>query len=325
MHSISRRTLLASAALLAAPAVLAQGESYPQRPLRLVVAYPPGSSADTLARLVGQELAAVLGQSVVVENRAGAAGQIGTDFVAKQPADGYTLIVGNDATHATNQLVLKSALGSDPLRNFAPVTQLASNAIVVVAHPSLGVNSFQALLAHARAHPDQVSFGTPGSGSAHHLAGELINQMAGVNMLHVPYRGTAAAVTDVVGGQIPLSIASLSAVLPHIRSGRVIALGGTDRKRIAALPQVPAIAEVLPGFEVRSWHGVFAPAGTPAAIVDRLAREITAIVRRPDVQAKLQEMGLEVVGSTPQAFTEMIRADIRVREDIVRRARIQPE
>jgi tripartite-type tricarboxylate transporter receptor subunit TctC len=319
------RAWVGAVALLGiAVAAHAGSDNYPSRPITIIAPYPPGATNDLTARLVGAKLADSLGQPVVVENRSGASGNIGTALTAHAAPDGYTLMVGNDATHATNVFLYKD-IGFDPVTSFAPITLAVRNIIALAATPSLPVTDMRGLLDYARAHPDALSFGSSGTGSPHHLAGELLEQLTGIRLVHVPYRGGGPAVADLVAGQIPLVFASLAAVVPFRQSGKVRILAVVERERYAVLPDIPTIGETVPGFEMSSWLGFFAPAGTPAPIIDRLSHAIIAALQAADVRGKLEPAGLEVVGSTPAEFAAVIRRDLALRGELIRSRGIQPE
>ncbi|WP_298236413.1 tripartite tricarboxylate transporter substrate binding protein [uncultured Azohydromonas sp.] len=314
--------LLASLPLLAARGALAQG--YPYRPIHLVVPYAPGAAADQLARVLARPLAQALGQPVVIDNRAGAGGTLGADMVAKASADGYTLLLGTDATQATN-LHLTRKFPYDPLRHFTPLASAAFNPIVLLVHPSLPVHSLAELIQYAKAHPRALSYGSSGLGTPHHLAGELLNERAGIAMLHVPYKGGAPAMSDLLGGSINVLFASLATALPHIRNGQVRALAVTQAQRLSGLPQVPTIAETLPGYVLAGWLGFFAPAGLPAPIQARLHTEINKALADETVRSALEQAGLVPSGGTPQALAELVREELATRGRLVKAAGIEPE
>ena len=298
--------------------------SYPDRPIKLVVPYPPGASSDTMGRLVAQKMAGPLGQPVVVDNRSGASGNIGSEAVAKSAPDGYTLLLGTDATHSAN-LHLASQPPYHPVRDFTALSLAALNPIVLVVHPSLPVNTLQDLVAYVKSKPQQGGFGSSGSGSPHHLAGELLKLRTGAPLVHIPYRGGGPALNDVLGGQLPMLFASLITVLQHVQSGRLRALGVTSLQRFDALPQVPAMAETLEGFELNSWLAFFGPARMPELISKRLSDELVAAIRDPEVRNKLRDGGLVPVGSTSAELAEVVRRDVEQRGRLIRAANIKPE
>lgn len=306
--------------------VVAAGASaqYPAKPIRLVVTYPPGGGADTMARIFAPRLAERLGQPVVVENRVGASGQIGADLVAKSAADGYTIML--DATAFSVNPSLYPKLPYDPLRDFAPITILVRVPNILVVTPGFAPKSVQELVAYAKARPGQLSYASSGSGSAQHLAAELFKVGAGVDMVHIPYKGGAPAIADVMGAQVPIFFGNMSSALPHVKSGRVRALAVTGNKRSANVPELPTIAESgVPGYEVYEWNGLFAPAGTPAAIIERLQAEIARIVNLPEVSEKLAALGAEPVASSPQEAAVFLRAEITKWAAVVKQANIKAE
>lgn len=302
--------LIASAALVAAAFAQAQ-PPYPSKPIRFVVPYPAGGPLDTVARLLGQKVGESLKQPVIVENKPGAGGNIGADMVAKSAPDGYTILMGAVATHAINP-TLYAHIPYDAERDFAPITQLASTPNVLVVNPKLPVSNVKEFIAYAKAHPGQLNFGSGSTGSAGHLAGELFNTMAGVKMVHVPYKGAAPAMQDLIGGQIQLMFDNLASSLGQMRAGKVKALAVTTAKRSPLAPELPTIAESgLPGFNINTWFGVFAPAGTPRPIVDELHDEFVKALDAPDVREKMLTMGAEPVGNTPEQFAAYIKSEGR--------------
>jgi tripartite-type tricarboxylate transporter receptor subunit TctC len=306
--------------------VLAAGASaqYPAKPIRLIVTYPPGGGADTMARIIAPRLAERLGQQVLVENKAGASGQIGADLVAKSAADGYTILF--DATAFSVNPSLYPKLPYDTMKDFAPITILIRVPNILVVTPGFAPKSVQELVALAKAKPGQLSYASSGSGSAQHLAAELFKVGTGTDIVHIPYKGGAPAIADVMGGQVPMFFSNMSSSLPHVRSGRVRALAVTGSKRSANAPELPTIAESgVPGYEVYEWNGLFAPAGTPAAIVNRLQAEIAMIVRLPEVSEKLAALGAEAVANTPQEATAFLKAEIAKWATVVKHANIKAE
>ncbi len=290
---------------------------YPQHPVKIVAPYPPGGSADILSRAIAQKMADSLGQQVLVENRGGAAGNIGTEYVARAAADGYTLLIGTVATHAINPHVF-SNLPFDPVRDFAPITCIAQNAIVLAAHPSAPAGSVRELVDYARRYPGKLNFGSSGSGTPMHLAGELLKSMAGIDLVHIPYKGAGPAVTDLLGGQIPYAFVSLAPVLPHLRSGKLKALGVIESARSPAAPEIPTIGETLPGYALSSWLGLFAPGGTPVAIVERLNGAAIEALKTREVRERLDAQGFDVVTNSPAVFADMVKADLEKWGRIVR-------
>jgi len=299
--------LLALLALAVAP--LAFGQGYPSKPIHFVVPYPAGGPLDTVARLLGQKVSESVKQPVIVENKPGAGGNIGADIVAKSAPDGYTILMGAVATHAINP-TLYAHIPYDPVRDFEPVTQVASTPNVLVVNPSLPVSTVKEFIAYAKAHPGQLNFGSGSTGSAGHLAGELFDTMAGVKMVHVPYKGAAPAMQDLIGGQIQLMFDNLASSLGQIRAGKVRALAVTTAKRSSLAEELPTIAESgLPGFDISTWFGVFAPGGTPRPIVERLHDEFVKALAAPDVRDKMLRLGAEPVGNTPEEFAAYIKSE----------------
>ena len=302
--------VLSSAVTLAQP--------YPAKPIRLVAPFPPGGPADILSRIIGQHLAESWGQQVVVDNRAGAGGNIGSDIVAKSPPDGYTLLLGFVGTHAINAS-LYSSMPYDNIKDFEPVSRVAMVTIILVLHPSVPANSVKDLIALARSRPGELTFGSPGNGTPQHLAGELFNTMGKVKMLHIPYKGAVPALNDLLGGRVSLIFSSMPPALPHIKTGRLKALAVTSGQRSPAVPDVPTIAESgLPGYEVINWYGVLAPAGTPRDIVAKLNGEIRRILSLPDVKERLAAQGAETITSTPQEFGAYIKSETEKWAKVVR-------
>ncbi len=307
LHRASSAAICAllSAAICVPGFALAQ---YPARPVRFVVPYPAGGPLDTVARLLGAKVAESTKQPVVVDNKPGAGGNIGADIVAKSPPDGYTILMGAVATHAINP-TLYAAIPYDPVRDFAPVTQVASTPNVLVVNPSVPATNVREFIAYAKANPGKLNFGSGSTGSAGHLAGELFKSMAGVEMTHVPYKGAAPAMQDLMGGQIQLMFDNLASSLGQVKAGRVRALAVTTAKRSALAPDLPAIAESGLDFDISTWFGVFAPAGTPKEALDRLHTQFTRALAAPDVREKMLALGAEPVGNKPEEFAAYIRAE----------------
>jgi tripartite-type tricarboxylate transporter receptor subunit TctC len=296
-------------ALFACIATLASGQGYPNRTIRLVVPFPAGGTTDILAREVAQKLTEVLGQAVVVDNRPGAAGNIGSDLVAKSAPDGYTLLMGTVGTHAINPS-LYSKMPYDHVKDFTPVVLVAGVPNVLVVNPALPVKSVPDLIKFAKDKPGQINFASSGSGTSIHLSGELFKTMAGVDMTHVPYKGSSPALTDLIGGQVQIMFDNLPSALPQIKGGRLRAIAVTSLKRAPVLPDIPTINESgLPGFEASSWFGVLAPAGTPAAVVARINTEVNKWLQSADAREKLLGQGAEAAGGSPEQFANHIRAE----------------
>jgi tripartite-type tricarboxylate transporter receptor subunit TctC len=314
---------LCLAALVIASSALAQ--DYPTRPITVVAPFPPGASVDALARITRDPLSELLGQPVVIENRAGAGGSTGAGAVANAAPDGYTLLVTVNAPITMNTYLQKS-IPFDPRRSFAPVTLAAETSLLLAVHPSLPVNNVAELLAHARTSTGKLSYGSAGVGSGHHITGELLKQKTGIDMNHVPYRGGGPAIQDLVAGHIQISFGTPPAVLPQSTAGRIRILAVSEDRRFPDLPAVPTIAETVPGVTLPiTWLGLLAPAGTPRAIVDRLNAAMLAALARPDVVAKLRQQGLLVVGRGPQALEERVRDELAFFGRTIPALGIQPE
>lgn len=300
----------------------AAGENYPSRPIRMVVPFPAGGATDVLARIVSPKLAARLGQNVIVDNRSGASGNVGSELAARAAPDGYTLIMGNVSSHAINAAVFK--LPYDPVKDFAPVTVVAVVTNVLVVHPTFQAKSVKDLIAAARAAPGKIDYASAGNGSPAHLAAELFKLMAKVDLTHVPFNGNAPATTSLLGGQVALMFNAMPAAMPHVRSGKLRALAVTSAARSRAAPELPTIAESgLPGYEVTAWNGVLAPAGTPAAIVERIYRETAAVLRDPEVAERYEQLGAEALGNTPREFATLLARDVRKWGEVARAARLR--
>jgi tripartite-type tricarboxylate transporter receptor subunit TctC len=317
-----RRPLAALAlAALAAPAA----HAWPDKPIRMVVTFAAGGASDIVARAISDPLAKALGQPIVVDNKPGAGGTIGAEAAARSPADGYTMFLAGVGTHGINPN-LRKKLPYDALKDFNAVSLIASAPLLVVVHPSLPVKSVKDLVAFAKAKPGQINYASNGAGGSSHLAVELFDYMAGVKMTHVPYKGLAPALTDLLSGEVQVMFSSAVAMLPQVKAGRLRAIAMTGAKRSAAIPNVPTVAESgLPGYETGSWYGVVVPAGTPKPAIDRLSKEIQAIVKSPDFTAKLNEEAVIPVGSTPEGFDKHIRAELARWAKVIQAAKIQQE
>src|SRR5688500_5502567 len=295
------------ALLACALAFAAQAQSWPSKPIKMVVPFSAGGSTDTVARIIGEKLTPRLGQPVVVENKAGAGGSLGSDFVAKSPPDGYTYLVGTSSTMAIAPWVY-TKLPYNPTRDLTPVTLLGTADIIVVVHSSMPIRNTAQLLAYARANPGKLTFASGGNGSISHLLGEYFKSMAKVDMLHVPYKGDAGMVTDMLGGQVNMAFGTAVAWLPHVKSGKVAAVAVTNPKRSTTLTDLPTLNESgVPGYEAVQWFGIAAPTGTPPEIVARMHAEIKAVLAMPEVQKRFTELGFDVVGNTPAEFGQFLR------------------
>jgi tripartite-type tricarboxylate transporter receptor subunit TctC len=311
--------------MIALPGGASAQTTYPAKPVRILVPFPPGGPADALARIVGDKLGQALGQPFVIENKPGAGGNIGMEQGAKAAADGYTLTLAPTG-NLTIAPSLYAKLPYDPAKDYAPITVLATVPNILIVHPSVPARSVAELIALAKAKPGTLNYASPGNGSGPHLAGELLKSMAGIDLVHVPFNGVGPAMTGVLAGDVQMFFAQSSAALPHVKSGKVIALGVASRKRIAAAPELPTIAEAgLPGFDVTSWYALVAPAGTPAAVVDRLHAEIVKVLGSADVREKIAALGAEPVGNTPAEFTAMQRAEAARWAKLAREANIHAD
>lgn len=288
----------------------AQAQTYPQKTVRIVVPFAAGGGTDIIARLVGQKVGDGLGQSFIVDNRAGANGIIGTEIVARSPADGYTLMLGTSATHAINP-TFYSKLSYDAVKDFSPVVNIAYTAFILSVHPSIPVHSVKDLIALAKARPGELSYASAGMGNSTHLAGELFGMLAGVRMVHIPYKGSGPAMADTLGGQTAATFDSMQASIPHIKTNRLRPLAITAARRSPAIPDLPTIAEAgVPGAEAGTWYGMLAPASTPRAIVVKLNAEVIRALALPDVRERLAAVGVDPIGNTPEQFAEEIKSDI---------------
>jgi tripartite-type tricarboxylate transporter receptor subunit TctC len=310
------RSALTAAALAWTAVSLAQ--PFPEKPIRFVVGFTPGGPSDLLARSLGQKLGERWNQQVVVENRPGAGGNVAAEAVAKSPADGYTWLLGNNSILATNQSLYKH-LGYDPIKDFSPVALVAVQPNILVVHPEVAAHSVAELIALAKRNPGKLNYASSGSGAAAHLAGELFKAMAGVDLVHVPYKGAGPALTDLIAGQVQIMFATSASAIPFIKAGKLRALAVTSARRSASVPELPTVSETgLPGFEAITWHGVVVPAGTPAALVERLNRDIVAVLRMPDLRERLAVLGAEVLPGSPAEFADYIAAEIPKWAKVVR-------
>lgn len=322
-HRRFRSRWLLAMVPFAAGSALAQ--PYPAKPVRIICPFTAGSAIDTLARVLGQKLGDQWGQQVVVDNRVGANGIIGTEAAAKAAPDGYTVYLGNISTLAVNPHLYQK-LPYDSVRDFAPVTMAATIPVVLVVHPSLPVKSVKELIALAKAHPGQLNYASGGTGSAQHLPMEMLRVEAGINIVHVPYKGLGPAYSDVLGGQVPMMFAGVSNVVPYMKSGRLRVLAIGSPKRSTSLPEIPTVAESgVPGFDFDSWTGYLVPPSTAAAVIAKLHADITRTLALPDVREKLVSLGFDLVGGTPEAFAALIRNDLARFGKLVKAAGIKAE
>jgi tripartite-type tricarboxylate transporter receptor subunit TctC len=299
----------------------ATAQDYPNRPIRMIVPFPAGQASDTISRLVGEELAKALGQPVVVENRPGAGGNVGSEAGARAAPDGYTLTVATAALPISRHV---RRLNFDPAKDFAPVTLMTITPLVMIARNDLPANSVREVIAYGKANPGKLTFASSGVGTSHHLSGELFKSLAGIDMLHVPYQGSPQAHVDLLGGRVDVMFDNIVPVTPHITQGRLKPLAVTTPQRAKSQPNIPTMAEAgMPDFEAVAWFGLLAPAATPAPIVERLNREVTAILKRPEISERLAAMGAIVVGNSPAEFGRFMQAEIDKWGPVVQRANIK--
>lgn len=321
MHPLSRRSLasMLGAALLSAPLAGMAQAGYPNKPVKIVVSFSPGGTTDILARFLAQKLTDSVGQSFLVENRAGAGGTLGNDFVAKSQPDGHTLLMGSASNLAVAVGMYKN-LPYDYKKDLIPVAQVAGGPFVIVVNPQVPANNLRELIALAKSKPGQITFATSGNGTSLHLAGELINAMAEIKMNHIPYKGTGPATMDTISGTVNMTLSDMVPFVPHIQSGKLRALAQTTAQRSRLLPDLPTVAETLPGYDATSWYGIMAPAGTPAAIVQRINQELTKILQQPDVRARYASLGVDPVIQSPEQFGQYINSEQAKWADVIRRS-----
>jgi tripartite-type tricarboxylate transporter receptor subunit TctC len=304
----SRIVLFAAASLFAVSSVAQQ--DYPNRPIRMIVPYPPGGPTDIMGRLTSEVLSKRLGQNVVVDNRGGAATVIGAEMAARSPADGYTVLVSSETTFAVTP-ALKDKLPYDPQRDFAPISQLTTQPYVLAVSPSLPVNSISQLVAHAKANPGKLTYGSAGTGSANHLAGEMFKHVAGIDAVHVPYKGNGPAIVDLIGGQIAYMVGSISSLYPHATTKKLRLLGVASARRSASAPEIPTFAEGgMPGYQVSGWNCIVAPRGTSPQIIKRLNADIAAGFSQPDVLERLRKQSIEPVAGTPEQLAAFMKSEL---------------
>lgn len=307
---------IAAAALPAA----SRAAEYPNKPIRLIVPFAPGGPMDIMSRALGERLTTILGQQVVVDNRGGAGGSIGAEIVARSAADGYTLLTGHIGTHAIN-VSLYRKLGYDPVKDFAPVSMIATLPLGLFVNVSVPAKSAGELISLAKSKPGQVNFASAGSGGPTHMAGEMFKAMAGIDIVHVPYKGNAAALGDLVAGRVQMMFSNLLTATPHVKSGKLRAIAISSARRSPQAPDLPTIAESgVPGYDLTPWYGVFAPAGTPKAIVTRLNREVGQILKAPDMKERFRTQGVDLVSSTPEEFAALIRREIPKWREVVKKS-----
>lgn len=316
MHRL--HVILIALALALTPSV-GFSQAYPNKPVKVIVTFPPGGTPDIYGRVLSQELSNLWKQAVVVENKAGASGTIGTDFVAKATPDGYTLLFAADAS-ITIAPLLYSKNPYDPVRDLAPIVNAAAGPFVILAHPSFPANNIKELLALAKAQPGKLSYASSGAGGQQHLTMETIKSMGGIDMLHIPYKGFGQGVTDVLANQVPLIVGGITASIGLTQSGKLKALGITGTKRSHFFPNVGTVAETLPGFEITAWYGFMAPAGTPRELISKINEDVVSIIKRPDFQARLARDAIDPVGNTPEQFAAQIKTDLAMWTKIVKAA-----
>ncbi len=316
-------TALAACSLFTSLGVSAQ-TAYPDKPIRLLIPFAPGGATDLLGRALGDRLSNRMGQPVLVENKTGGGTVIASDYVAKAPADGYTLLLAASSLGTAPFLYKK--VGYDPIKSFAPITLVCAVTHVLVVRPDLPINSVKELIAYAKAHPGKLSYGSVGTGTSNHLEGELFKSMAGVSMVHIPYRGSAPALTDLVGGQLEVMFDPIASTGPFIKAGKLRALAASTAKRSSSMPELPTVAQAgLPGYEATPWLGLLAPAGTPATIINRLNKEVVAILAEPEMKEKMKTWGFDIVGNTPAEFAAFIQSDTAKWGPLIKSAQITAE
>ena len=323
MRTNSRRIALAFALAGVLTAGPARGDDYPSRPIRLIVPYAAGGGADSVARIVAKRVGETIGQPIVIENRGGAGSIIGTELVNKSDPDGYTLLLGQSGPISINPAVYKN-LPYDPVKGFAPVSMTTSYPYIMVVSTALGVKTLQEFVALAKRKPGELNYGTTGVGAANHLVTELFDSKAGIKMTHIPYRGTALAVTDLLAGHVQMVFADPISALQHINAGTLLALAVTSKERSPVAPAAPTISESgYPGFDAIGWHGILAPANTPPAIIDKLNAEITAALKDPETKTLLEKQAMQTVDNSPQAFADFIKQDIAVWKEVAEQAKVE--
>ncbi len=316
--------LRVSAAIAAMLPALAGAQAFPTKPIRMIVAFPPGGGTDIVARMIGPKLGSALGQQVVVDNRGGADGILGTEIAAKSPPDGHTLFLGTAGNLAINQS-LYGKVPFDIARDFTPITQVVSVHMMLTVHPSIPVRTASELIALAKARPGELNYGSTGIGGIPHLAMELFNHMAGTMIRHIPYKGGAPALTELLGGHIPMMVQSTVQGLPPVKAGKLRALALLSPKRAALLPDVPSISETLPGFEATNWYGLVVPANAPAAIHKRIYEEVVKVLRLPELKELIIAQGAEPVGSTPEELAAFMKSETAKWARVIKKANIRPE
>jgi len=321
MHRASWFALIFAFTVLSDPA---RAQTFPSRPVRIIVAFPAGGGTDIVARTLSPKLSEALGQQVVVDNRGGASGLVGTELAAKSAPDGHTLFMGTLGNLSVNPLLF-SKLPFDVARDFAPLTQAVSVTFMLYVHPSLPVKTVRDLITLAKSRPGSINYASSGSGGAPHLAAELFNSLAGIKMIHVPYKGSSPSFTDVLGGQVPITFDSLTQGLPYAKTGRLRAVATLGPKRTQVLPDVPTVNETLAGYEVVNWFGIVVPAGTPREVIARLHSEIVKILRMPDISERLSAQGSDPVGSSPDEFGAFMKSETAKWARVIKEANIRAD
>jgi tripartite-type tricarboxylate transporter receptor subunit TctC len=323
MKSILHAVMASVALLAGATLVCAQSTTYPERPIRIVVAYTPAGTTDILARVIGQKLTEAWGQPVIIDNRPGANGNIGTEYAAKATADGYTLLMGTAGTHGINPSLYRK-LGFDAVKDFAPVSLVAMVPNIFVVNNAVPAKDLKEFIAYAKANAGKLNYGSPGNGSTAHLSMELFKSMTGIQMVHIPYKGSAGVLADLIGGQIVVTMDNMPVYVPQVKAGKIRALAVSPTRRSPAAPELPTVAEAgVPGYDSGAWFGLFAPAHTPKDLVDKLSRETARILKLPDVSARLVELGAEPVGGTPQQFAAHQKAEIAKWAKVIKDANVE--
>jgi tripartite-type tricarboxylate transporter receptor subunit TctC len=313
--------MFAAATLIGASPAFAQ--QYPTKPIRIIVAYTPAGTTDILARAVGQKMSEAWGQPVIIENRPGAAGNIGTELAARATPDGYTMVMGTAGTHAVNPALYRK-LPFHPIRDFAAVSLVAMVPNIMVVNNALPVKNVKEFIAYAKASPGKLNYGSPGNGSTAHLSMEMFMSMTGAKLVHIPYKGSAPVLSDLMGGQIAVTIDNMPVYLPYVKAGKIRALAVSPAKRSSAAPDLPTIAEAgVPGYDSGAWFGLLVPARTPEAIVTKLSAETARILKLPDVNKRISDLGAEIVGSTPDEFTRLIKTDGAKWARVIREAKVE--
>ena len=325
--NVTRRLACALLALVSVSSVMSPGaiaQGYPTKPVRLINPFPPGGPADAIARVITDKLALAWKQPIVIENRAGAGGNVASEFTAKQPPDGYTLLLAA-SSHVSNGALYRN-LAYDPIRDFSAISQVAYYSLILVAHPSTPAATLAELIAYAKANPGKLTFGSAGSGTPTHLTAELFRGTAGIEFVHAPYKGAAPATNDLLGGQLSAMFNNPVSALPHVKSGRLRALATTGSKRSPTSPDVPTVAELgYPGFEAGTWYAFLGPAGMPKDMVSKIASDLVAVLQIPDVRERLAGQGVESIGTTPAQLDVIMRFELEKWTKVIRAANIQPD